>query len=105
MRASLANGSATAGLITIDEGLDGEARFRQVANSYAEAAKKHAANSGIVSAAVQFVLRTKDIVSTALSASPPASLAWAGVCLVLLPVSATFQAAPVLHSYLRSVSS
>jgi hypothetical protein len=63
----------------------GEAHFREVAQSYIEAMKKHAGNNGIVSSAVQFVLKTKDVVGSALSLYPPASMAWAGI-LVILPV-------------------
>ncbi|KAK1755391.1 hypothetical protein QBC47DRAFT_460409 [Echria macrotheca] len=66
--------------------MSGEARFRKVAAGYVEASKKYAAAAGIASAAVQFVQKTKDIVSSVLSVSPPASIAWAGICLVLLPV-------------------
>jgi len=64
----------------------GEAHFREVAQSYAEATKKHATNSGIVSSAVQFVQKTKDVVGSALSVYPAAAMAWAGICLVILPV-------------------
>lgn len=72
--------------MTCTEDTSGEARFRKVAKSYVEATKKHASNAGIASAAVQFVQKAHEIVSSALAASPPASLAWAGICLVVLPV-------------------
>ena len=78
--------SATEATDTNAEDLSGEDRFRKVAKSYVEATKKHASNAGIASAAVQFVQKTHEVVSSALAASPPASLAWAGVCLVVLPV-------------------
>ncbi|KAK0707863.1 hypothetical protein B0H67DRAFT_543167 [Lasiosphaeris hirsuta] len=64
----------------------GEWHFQEVANSYAEAVERHAASRGIASAAVQFIQNTRDVVGAALSVSPPAALAWAGICMVILPI-------------------
>ncbi|KAK3682948.1 hypothetical protein B0T22DRAFT_297624 [Podospora appendiculata] len=63
-----------------------EQHFRKVAQIYLETTQAHAENEGIVSSAVHFMQRVKDVVSTALAVSPQASLAWAGVCLVILPI-------------------
>jgi hypothetical protein len=37
--------------------------------------------------AVNLIKKSKDFIGGALQSCPPASLAWTGVCLILLPVS------------------
>lgn len=62
--------------------------FRRVAHEYMEVTRRdsHSTEQAIVGAAVQFIQRTKDAISAALASSPPASLAWTGICTILLPV-------------------
>ncbi|KAK0615242.1 hypothetical protein B0T17DRAFT_620037 [Bombardia bombarda] len=62
----------------------GHEYFKKVSQLYMETSI--ADNQGIISSAIHFVQSMKDAVSGALSVSPPASLAWAGVCLVILPI-------------------
>ncbi|KAK4182454.1 hypothetical protein QBC35DRAFT_457281 [Podospora australis] len=64
----------------------GEANFRKVACEYLEICGRYTTSQGIVSSALEFIKKTKEIIGSALEVSPPASLAWAGVCAVILPV-------------------
>lgn len=64
----------------------GEEYFTRLAQEYLELAKKDTANQGVVSSAVQFIQKTKEAVGLAVAASPPASLAWTGICTIILPV-------------------
>ncbi|KAK3316963.1 hypothetical protein B0H66DRAFT_605233 [Apodospora peruviana] len=61
-------------------------QFRKLAQIYTETPKSQEKIQNIASSAAKFILRIKEFVGSALAASPPASLAWAGVCLVILPV-------------------
>lgn len=63
-----------------------EDHFARLGQEYLELAKRDAANQGVVSSAVQFIQKTKDAVGIALASSPPASLAWTGICTIVLPV-------------------
>ncbi|SPQ26440.1 548b9f0d-7290-4e60-957b-ee2b088f12f2 [Thermothielavioides terrestris] len=60
--------------------------FTRLAQEHLELARQDAANQGIVSSAVQFIQKTKEAVGLALAASPPASLAWTGICTIVLPI-------------------
>jgi hypothetical protein len=62
--------------------------FTRLAQEYLDLARRDAANQGIVSSAVQFIQKTRDAVSLALVSSPPASIAWTGICTIVLPVCA-----------------
>ena len=53
---------------------------------YTEATKTKEKAAGIATSALQFIGKVKEAVDGALASSPPASMAWAGVCLVLLPI-------------------
>ncbi|KAH6613626.1 hypothetical protein B0J18DRAFT_473330 [Chaetomium sp. MPI-SDFR-AT-0129] len=64
----------------------GEHGFTRLAQEHVEMARKESAHQGIVSSAIQFIQKTRDVVGLALSASPPASLAWTGICTLVLPV-------------------
>ncbi len=65
----------------------GDEQFARLGQEYLEVARKDAANQGIVSSAVQFIQKTRDVIGIALASSPPASLAWTGICTIVLPVS------------------
>lgn len=65
----------------------GEHGFTRLAQEHVEMARRESAHQGIVSSAIQFIQKTRDVVGLALSASPPASLAWTGICTIVLPVS------------------
>ncbi|KAK3305186.1 uncharacterized protein B0T15DRAFT_484882 [Chaetomium strumarium] len=69
-----------------DNTLLAEESFTRFAQEYVDLAKRDTASQSIVSAAVQFVQRTKDAIGLALACSPPASLAWTGVCTIILPI-------------------
>ncbi|KAJ4294672.1 hypothetical protein N0V88_004902 [Collariella sp. IMI 366227] len=64
----------------------GEEYFTRLGREYLDVAKRDGGHQGIVSSAVQFIQKTKDAVSLALSCSPPASLAWTGICTIVLPI-------------------
>lgn len=64
----------------------GEEYFTRLGREYLDVAKRDGGHQGIVSSAVQFIQKTKDAVSLALACSPPASLAWTGICTIVLPV-------------------
>ncbi len=64
----------------------GDEQFARLGQEYLEVARKDAANQGIVSSAVQFIQKTRDVIGIALASSPPASLAWTGICTIVLPV-------------------
>ncbi|KAK4142665.1 uncharacterized protein C8A04DRAFT_29617 [Dichotomopilus funicola] len=64
----------------------GEHGFTRLAQEHVEMVRKESAHQGIVSSAIQFIQKTRDVVGLALSASPPASLAWTGICTIVLPV-------------------
>ena len=64
----------------------GDEQFARLGQEYLELARKDAANQGIVSSAVQFIQKTRDVISIALASSPPALLAWTGICTIVLPV-------------------
>ncbi len=67
-------------------GRPGEEQFARLGQEYLELARKEAASQSIVSAAVQFIQKTRDAIGIALASSPPASLAWTGICTIVLPV-------------------
>jgi hypothetical protein len=69
-----------------EHSIAGEEYFTRLAQEYLDLARRDAANQGIVSSAVQFIQKTRDAVGLALTASPPASLAWTGICTIILPV-------------------
>ncbi|KAK4096347.1 hypothetical protein N658DRAFT_519264 [Parathielavia hyrcaniae] len=60
--------------------------FTRLAQEYLELARRDSANQGVVSSAVQFIQKTRDAVSLAVASSPPASLAWTGICTIILPI-------------------
>ena len=64
----------------------GEEYFTTLAQEYLDLARRDAANQGIVSSAVQFIQKARDAVGLALVSSPPASIAWTGICTIVLPV-------------------
>ncbi len=66
----------------------GEESFSRLGQEYLEMARRDSASHSIVSSAIQFIQRTRDVVGIALAASPPASVAWTGICTIVLPVSA-----------------
>lgn len=61
-------------------------RFNDLTQDYLEKTKGEAEHRQILSNAVYIIKGIRDVVSPALSAFPPAGIAWSGVCLVLLPV-------------------
>ncbi|KAM7191627.1 hypothetical protein V8F20_009234 [Naviculisporaceae sp. PSN 640] len=63
-----------------------ERRFRTAAQLYSKITEPYDRASGIASSAIQFIGRIKVAVDAVLASSPPASMAWAGVCLVVLPI-------------------
>jgi hypothetical protein len=76
-----------------------EEHFARLGQEYLELAKRETANQGIVSSAVQFIQKTKDAVGIALASSPPASLAWTGICTIVLPVGSwSFYCHPAMPS-------
>lgn len=64
-----------------------EEYFQTVARGYMEVTRRDTAHQPIIASAIQFIQRTKDAVGLALTTSPPASLAWTGICTIILPVS------------------
>jgi hypothetical protein len=75
----------------------GEECFTRLAQEYMDLARRDSASQSIVSSAVQFIQKTRDVVGLALASSPPASLAWTGICTIVLPVC-------VLHQRFRHSS-
>jgi hypothetical protein len=68
----------------------GEEYFTTLAQEYLDLARRDAANQGIASSAVQFIQKTRDAVGLALVSSPPASIAWTGICTIVLPVGTLY---------------
>ncbi|KAK4456718.1 hypothetical protein QBC42DRAFT_190347 [Cladorrhinum samala] len=66
--------------------LSEEEAFRKVAEEYSTSTDRYSMAQGVVSSAVDFINKIKELVGSLLHASPPASLAWAGVCTVILPI-------------------
>ncbi|KAK4223381.1 hypothetical protein QBC38DRAFT_425526 [Podospora fimiseda] len=67
--------------------LCGEDAFRKVTNAYIVSADQYSTTQGVVSSAVDFINKAKDIIGGMLSStSPPASAAWTGLCTVILPI-------------------
>ncbi|KAH6617537.1 hypothetical protein F5144DRAFT_624215 [Chaetomium tenue] len=64
----------------------GEECFTRLAQEYMDLARRDSASQTIVSSAVQFIQKTRDVVGLALASSPPASLAWTGICTIVLPI-------------------
>ncbi|KAL2131417.1 hypothetical protein VTI74DRAFT_5128 [Chaetomium olivicolor] len=64
----------------------GEEYFTRLGREYLEIARRDGGHQGIVSSAVQFIQKTRDAVGLALASSPPASLAWTGICTIVLPI-------------------
>ncbi|KAK3291539.1 uncharacterized protein B0H64DRAFT_366873 [Chaetomium fimeti] len=64
----------------------GEECFTRLAQEYLDLARRDSASQSIVSSAVQFIQKTRDVVGLALASSPPASLAWTGICTIVLPI-------------------
>ncbi|KAK4120103.1 hypothetical protein N657DRAFT_625707 [Parathielavia appendiculata] len=63
-----------------------ESCFTRLAQEYLELARRDSGHQGVVSSAVHFIQKTKDAVGLALASSPPASLAWTGICTIILPI-------------------
>ncbi|KAK3998092.1 hypothetical protein QBC44DRAFT_255 [Cladorrhinum sp. PSN332] len=67
--------------------LCGEDAFRKVTDAYIVSADRYSTTQGVVSSAVDFINKGKDIIGGMLSTtSPPASAAWTGLCTVILPI-------------------
>ncbi|KAL2186893.1 hypothetical protein L209DRAFT_281179 [Thermothelomyces heterothallicus CBS 203.75] len=63
-----------------------EETFTRLAQEYLNLARRDAADHGIILSAIQFILKTRDAVGLALASSPPACLAWTGICTIVLPI-------------------